>query len=83
MKVAYSQLRRLRIAVLYNRSIVDLDNYDLRVDPGMTNADAASNLLKPFDTLVMRSYPVSSRVNHAANDDEGCSMPVKFVETPS
>jgi len=49
----------------------------------MTNADAASNLLKPFDTLVMRSYHVSSRVNHADNDGEGCSMPVKFVETPS
>jgi hypothetical protein len=54
MKVAYSQLRQLRIAVLYRRSILDLDNYGLWVDPGMTNADAASNLLKPFDALVMR-----------------------------
>ena len=56
MKVAYSQLRQLRIAVLYRRAILDLDldNYGLWVDPGMANADAASNLLKPFDALVMR-----------------------------
>jgi hypothetical protein len=61
MKVGYSQLRQLRTAVLYNRSILDLDNYDLWLDPGMTNADAASNLLKPSDALVMRAYPISGR----------------------
>ena len=64
MKVAYSQLRQLRIAVL-DRSIVDLDNYGFWLDPGMTSADAASNLLRPFETLVMRSHRVSSRVNRA------------------
>jgi hypothetical protein len=25
----------------------------------------------------MRSYPVSSRVNHVVNDDEECSAPVQ------
>lgn len=61
---SFSQLPQLRIAVL-DRSIVDLDNYGFWLDPGMTSADAASNLLKPCDALVMRSYRVSSRVNHA------------------
>jgi putative SOS response-associated peptidase YedK len=61
--------------------ILDPDNYDLWLDPGMTNADAASDLLKPFDARMMRCYPVSSRVNHVVNDDEGCSIPVGLVET--
>jgi hypothetical protein len=33
-------------------------------------------LLKPFDALQMRRYPVSSRINHVVNDDEECSRPV-------
>jgi putative SOS response-associated peptidase YedK len=49
----------------------------------MTNADAASDLLKPFDALLMRSYPVSARVNHVANDDEECSVPVKLIQSQS
>jgi putative SOS response-associated peptidase YedK len=60
--------------------ILDPDNYDVWLDPGMTNTDSASDLLKPFDARMMRSYPVSARVNHVANDDEGCSTPVKLVE---
>ena len=37
---------------------------------------AASDLLKPCDARLMRCYPVSTRINHVANDDEGCSAPV-------
>jgi hypothetical protein len=29
----------------------------------------------------MRRYPVSNRINHVANDDEGCSSPVEGAET--
>ena len=58
--------------------ILDRDNYDLWLDPGMTNIEALSNLLKPFDPLAMRCYPVSAWVNHIANDDEGCSTPVEL-----
>ena len=29
----------------------------------------------------LRSYPVSTRINHVANDDEGCSSPVELAET--
>ena len=29
----------------------------------------------------MRCYPVSTRINLVANDDEGCSAPVELTET--
>jgi hypothetical protein len=37
----------------------DPDGYDLWLDPGMQNVNAASDLLEPFDARLMRSYPVS------------------------
>jgi putative SOS response-associated peptidase YedK len=58
--------------------ILDPDAYDLWLDPGMTNVDAASDLLKPFDAQQMRGFPVSTRINHVANDDEECSKPVEL-----
>jgi putative SOS response-associated peptidase YedK len=56
--------------------ILDLDAYHLWLDPGFTDVAAASELLKPYDARVMRCYPVSTRINHAANDDPECSAPV-------
>ena len=35
-------------------------------------------MLKPYDARLMRCFPVSARVNHVVNDDEGCSMPVEY-----
>jgi putative SOS response-associated peptidase YedK len=61
--------------------ILDPDCYDLWLDPGMHDVRVVSDMLRPYDAHVMRSYPVSNRVNSAANDDEGCSMPVKVVES--
>jgi putative SOS response-associated peptidase YedK len=46
----------------------------------MTNVAAASELLKPLDARQMRCFPVSNRVNNAANDDEECSVPVELAE---
>lgn len=60
--------------------IVDPDNFDLWLDPGMTDVASASDLLKPFDARAMRSYPISSRINHVANDDEECSRPVELAQ---
>jgi len=60
--------------------ILHPDSYDLWLDPGMQKVDEVSALLKPFDARLMRSYPVSSRVNHVVNDDDGCSAPVKPAE---
>jgi hypothetical protein len=46
---------------------------------GMQNVAAISELLKLFDARLMRCYPVSSGVNHVANDDAECSRPVEFL----
>ncbi|HWY55875.1 MAG TPA: SOS response-associated peptidase [Terriglobales bacterium] len=67
-------------ATVHDRMPVILhpDSYDLWLDPGMTDVQVVSELLKPFDARTMRCYPVSSRVNHVANDDEACSTPVEL-----
>jgi putative SOS response-associated peptidase YedK len=46
----------------------------------MTNVSAASELLKPYDARLMRCYPVSTRINHVANDDEECNAPMELAE---
>jgi putative SOS response-associated peptidase YedK len=61
--------------------ILDPACYDLWLDPGMQDVRVVSDMLKPFDARLMRSYPVSSRVNHVANDDEACSTPVELIES--
>ena len=61
--------------------ILDPDKYDLWLDPGMKDVAAASALLKPYDARLMRCYPVSTRINHVANDDEECSALVELAQT--
>jgi putative SOS response-associated peptidase YedK len=61
--------------------ILDPDSYDLWLDPGMTDAQIVSELLKPYDARLMRGYPVSPRVNSVTNDDEECSRPVESAPT--
>jgi putative SOS response-associated peptidase YedK len=60
--------------------ILDPDSYDLWLDPGMTNVEAVSEMLKPLDAEQMRYYPISTRINHVADDDEECSAPVELLE---
>jgi len=60
--------------------ILDPDGYDLWLDPGMRDVRAASELLKPYDARLMRSYPISTRINHVANDDAECSRPMEHAE---
>jgi putative SOS response-associated peptidase YedK len=60
--------------------ILDPDNYDLWLDPGMQDVVAISEVLKPYDARLMGSYPVSTRVNSVSNDDLECSRPVELVE---
>jgi putative SOS response-associated peptidase YedK len=60
--------------------ILHPDSYDVWLDPGMQNVAAVSELLKPYDAKSMRSYPVSTRINHVANDDEECSRPVELAQ---
>ena len=47
----------------------------------MRDVAAASDLLKPYDPQQMRCYPVSTRINQVANDDEECSAPVDLAQT--
>ena len=62
--------------------ILNRADYDLWLDPGMRNVDVVSEILKPYDARAMRSYPVSSRVNHVANDDAECSKPIEPEAPP-
>ena len=63
--------------------ILDPDSYDLWLDPGMQDVAVISDVLKPFDARSMRCNPVSTRINHVANDDEECSAPVEVAEAQS
>lgn len=62
--------------------ILHPDTYDLWLDPGFADLTAVSEMLKPFEARVMRSYPVSTRINHTANDDIECAKAVE-IEAPS
>jgi putative SOS response-associated peptidase YedK len=42
--------------------ILDPDNYDLWLDPGIQNVAAVSELLKPYDARLMRCYQVGTRI---------------------
>jgi putative SOS response-associated peptidase YedK len=70
------------ISAIHDRMpvILDPDSYDLWLDPGMQNASAASELLKPYAAQFMRCYPISTRINHVANDDEEASAPVELAQ---
>jgi hypothetical protein len=66
--------KRIRYAAVANRS------YDLWLGPGMRDGALVCEMLKPYAARLMRRYPVSTRINHVANDDEGCSAPVELAE---
>jgi len=63
--------------------ILDPSSYDLWLDPGMTDVEVVAELLKPYDARTMRCYPVSTRVNHVANEDAECSRRVEVAEAQS
>jgi len=60
--------------------ILDPDSYDIWLDPGMSDVTTVSELLKPYDAQLMRCYPISTRINHVANDDKDCSAPVELTQ---
>lgn len=62
--------------------ILDPEHYDPWLDPGMKNVDALTEMLKPYDARMMRSYPVSTRLNQTQNDDAECAQPVE-LERPT
>jgi putative SOS response-associated peptidase YedK len=60
---------------IHNRMPVILqpEDYDLWLDPGVTDPKQLSPLLKPFDGRLMRIYPVSTAVNKSTNDSSECA----------
>jgi putative SOS response-associated peptidase YedK len=70
-------------STVHNRMPVILhpESFDLWLDPGMTNVQVISELLKPADARLMRCYPVSNRINHVANDEAECSRPIVIADT--
>lgn len=62
--------------------ILERGDYDLWLDPGMTNVEAVSEMLKPCDARWMRCYPVSTRVNQVQNDDAECARAIQPESHP-
>jgi putative SOS response-associated peptidase YedK len=58
--------------------ILSPEHYDLWLDPGFRHAEALKELLSPFDATLMKSYPVSTRVNFVKNDDPGCAAALQL-----
>jgi len=56
--------------------ILHPDDYDLWLDPGLTDPKRVAELLKPFDHRLMRKYPVSTAVNRVENDGPECAQEI-------
>jgi len=69
------------LAAVHDRMpvILERDDYELWLDPGFKEIDALSEMLKPFDPALMKSYPVSTRVNAPKNDDPECAAEIALV----
>jgi putative SOS response-associated peptidase YedK len=61
--------------------ILKADDYDLWLDPGITDAARVADCLKPFDSRFVKKYPVSTRVNRPENDDQECAHEVPVATT--
>jgi putative SOS response-associated peptidase YedK len=63
---------------VHNRMPVILrpEDYDLWLDPGITDPTRVAPLLKPFDARLMKKYPVSTHVNNVKYDDPECALEI-------
>ena len=73
----------LLVADVHDRMPVILrrEDYDLWLDPGVTNATLVAEYLKPFHSGLMKKYPVSTRVNRTENDGPDCALEVPIAVT--
>lgn len=53
--------------------ILHAEDYDLWLDPRITNSGRVNHLLRPFDAVAMRKYPVTMRVGNPAFDHPECA----------
>jgi putative SOS response-associated peptidase YedK len=70
------------VADIHDRMPVILrpEDYDLWLDPGVTDPARVAELLKPYDAREMRKYPVSDFVNRAGNEGPECGKEVQEGE---
>ena len=59
--------------------ILRAEDYDLWLDPGVTDSNLVVDCLKPFDATLMKKYPVSTRVNRPENDDQECAREIPIA----
>jgi putative SOS response-associated peptidase YedK len=66
------------VADVHDRMPVMLrpEDYELWLDPGITDSRRVVDCLKPFDPSRMKKYPVSMRVNRPENDDQECAREI-------
>lgn len=57
--------------------ILRREDYDLWLDPGVTDPRRVQDLLRPFDARLMKVYPVSTFVNSPDNDSPECVKPAE------
>ena len=60
--------------------ILNPNDYDFWLDPGMNDTTALADLLKPFTAEAMRSYPVSPQINNVNNDNEESGRPIQLSD---
>jgi len=72
------------VADVHDRMPVMLrpEDYDLWLDRHYRYAQRAVDCLKPFDSALMKKYPVSTRVNRPENDDQECAKEIP-IEAPA
>jgi putative SOS response-associated peptidase YedK len=63
--------------------ILEPDDYDLWLDPGITEPERVTELLRPYDARLMRKYPVSTLVNRVENDGPECAQEVVLSDSES
>jgi putative SOS response-associated peptidase YedK len=72
------------VAEVHDRmpAILNEEDYDRWLDPGITDPERVADCLKPFDPKLMKKYPVSNRVNRPENDDEARAQELPVDNTP-
>jgi putative SOS response-associated peptidase YedK len=69
-------------AILTTPAILNEEDYERWLDPGITDPKRVEDCLRSFDSKLMKKYPVSSRVNRPENDDETCAVKIPPDNSP-
>jgi len=65
-------------------AILEPEDYDLWLDPGITDPEQLQPLLRPFDPRRMKKYPLSAKVSNVNIDGPECiqEVPADDASTP-